>query len=89
MSYLVRRNKTDQLTHQGIVELRFVGPWINSTGLNEIPFVQDVNPNLDEYATDKAMAGLFTLIAQEEKAIRQDPAARTTELQKRVFRAQN
>jgi len=56
---------------------------------NQIPFVQDVNPNLEDYATEKAMEGLFIMIAKEEKNIRQNPAARTTELLKRVFRAQN
>jgi hypothetical protein len=47
-----------------------------------------VNPNLDDYATDKAIEGLFTMIAKEEKNIRQDPVARTTELLKKVFGAQ-
>jgi hypothetical protein len=56
---------------------------------NQIPFVQDVNPDLNEYATEKAMEGLFTLIAKEEKNIREDPLARTTELLRRVFKAQN
>jgi hypothetical protein len=56
---------------------------------NQIPFVQDVNPDLNEYATQKAMEGLFTLIAKEEKNIREDPLARTTELLRRVFKAQN
>ncbi len=66
---------------------KYYGDIVNT--YNQIPFVQDVNPNLDEYATDKAMEGLFILIANEEKAIRQNPAARTTDLLKRVFRAQN
>ena len=52
---------------------------------NSIPFVQKVNPDLNDYATDLAMQGLFTMIAKEEKNIRQDPLARTTELLKRVF----
>lgn len=52
---------------------------------NQIPLVEKVNPNLDDYATDKAIEGLFVMIAKEEKNIRQDPVARTTELLKRVF----
>ena len=52
---------------------------------NRIPFVEKVNPNLDDYATDKAVEGLFVMIAKEEKNIRMDPVARTTELLKRVF----
>lgn len=54
---------------------------------NQIPLVQKVNPNLDEYATDKAIEGLFIMIAKEEKNIRENPVARTTELLKRVFGA--
>ncbi|MEN8258067.1 MAG: DUF4197 domain-containing protein [Thermodesulfobacteriota bacterium] len=42
-------------------------------------------PNLDQYVTDKALDGLFTLMADEERKIRRDPAARTTELLKKVF----
>jgi hypothetical protein len=55
------------------------------TRYNQIPFVQKVNPDLDDYATDKAIEGLFIMIAKEEKNIRQNPVARTTEILKRVF----
>jgi hypothetical protein len=52
---------------------------------NKIPLVKDVDPDLDEYATQKAIDGLFFQIAQEEKAIREDPSARVTETLKKVF----
>ena len=52
---------------------------------NQIPFVAKQNPNLTEYVTDKAISGLFVMIAKEELKIRQNPAARTTELLKKVF----
>lgn len=52
---------------------------------NAVPFVQKVNPNLDDYVTDRALEGLFKLIADEEKRIRKDPAARVTELLRKVF----
>ncbi|MFA6600777.1 MAG: DUF4197 domain-containing protein [Candidatus Omnitrophota bacterium] len=39
----------------------------------------------DTYATNKALDGLFYLVAQQEKKIRTDPAARVTELLKTVF----
>ncbi|MFZ6012997.1 MAG: DUF4197 domain-containing protein [Bacteroidota bacterium] len=58
------------------------------TKYNQIPLVQKVNPDLDDYATDKAIEGLFYMIAQEEKNIRANPVARTTELLRRVFGAQ-
>jgi hypothetical protein len=64
---------------------KYYGEIINR--YNSIPLVQKVNPDLNEYATDLAMKGLFTMIAKEEKNIRENPVARTTELLKRVFGA--
>jgi hypothetical protein len=52
---------------------------------NKIPLVQKMNPDLTAYATDKAIEGLFVMIAKEELKIRKDPVARTTELLKKVF----
>lgn len=43
--------------------------------------------DLDGYVTDKAMDGLFKMIAEEERRIRQDPLARSTDLLKKVFGA--
>ncbi|WP_394368840.1 DUF4197 domain-containing protein [Hymenobacter rubidus] len=56
-----------------------------STTYNKLPLVQPVQTDLNQYATGKAIDGLFTLIAQEEANIRQNPVARTTELLKKVF----
>ena len=56
-----------------------------ATQYNMIPLVTPVQPDLTQYATGKAVDGLFTLIAQEEANIRQNPVARTTELLRRVF----
>lgn len=55
------------------------------TTYNRLPMVQKVNPNLTEYATNRAVDGLFLLVAQEEKKIRENPVARVTDLLKRVF----
>lgn len=52
---------------------------------NRIPGVQKINEDLNAYATEKALEGLFYLVAQEEANIRANPAARTTELLRRVF----
>ena len=52
---------------------------------NKLPFVQKINPDLVEYTTGKAIDGLFIQIAKEELKIRQDPAARVTDLLKKVF----
>ncbi len=56
---------------------------------NKIPFVEKVNPDLDDYATDRAIAGLFVMIEKEEKNIRNNPGARATEILKRVFSQQD
>ncbi|MEN7548343.1 DUF4197 domain-containing protein [Rapidithrix thailandica] len=55
------------------------------TRYNKIPFIKKVNPNLEEYVTEKAIEGLFHMVAKEEKLIRKDPVARTTDLLKKVF----
>jgi hypothetical protein len=52
---------------------------------NKIPLVKKMNPNLSEYVTQKAIDGLFVMIAREELKIRKDPVARTSELLRRVF----
>lgn len=44
--------------------------------------------NLDTYVTNKAMDGLFAMIAQEEANIRSNPAARGTEILRKVFAKQ-
>ncbi len=50
-----------------------------------IPFVPDLRADLQGHATDLALEGLFTYLAREEAAIRENPAKRTTELLTRVF----
>jgi hypothetical protein len=53
-----------------------------------IPFMPDVKADLNDYVVGKALDGIFYYVAQEEAAIRQDPAKRTTELLQKVFAAQ-
>ena len=43
--------------------------------------------DLDAYVTNKALDGLFAMVAEEEKHIRQNPVARTTDLMRQVFGA--
>lgn len=47
--------------------------------------VKKLNPDLTAYVADRAVAALFDQIAREEANIRENPAARTTELLKKVF----
>lgn len=56
---------------------------------NKIPFIEKVNPNLDEYVTEKALEGLFSMVAKKELAIRHDISERTTDLLKKVFAKQD
>jgi len=48
-------------------------------------FGQSESLDLDNYVTNKALDGLFYTLGEEEKKIRTDPAARVTELLKKVF----
>jgi hypothetical protein len=50
-----------------------------------LPFVTEPALELDAYVTDRALDGLFGMLAQEERRIREDPAARSSELLRRVF----
>lgn len=53
---------------------------------NSIPFAGSVvSFDLDHYVTNKAVEGLFIILGEEEKKIRTNPAARGTELLRKVF----
>ncbi len=51
----------------------------------KMPFVPDVKADLQAHVTQKGLDGIFHYLAQEEAAIRLDPAKRTTELLQKVF----
>ncbi|OFY84286.1 MAG: hypothetical protein A3F72_14795 [Bacteroidetes bacterium RIFCSPLOWO2_12_FULL_35_15] len=55
------------------------------TKYNKIPLVQKQNPNLTSYVTERALKGLFKLLADEELKIRTNPAAQITTLLQNVF----
>ena len=44
-----------------------------------------VNTDLSAFVTERALSGIFYQVGQEEKAIRKDPVARTTDILKKVF----
>lgn len=89
----LRRNTTGQLAslYEPIVEkhLRTVGVLDLYNRLHDryqaVPLVPEVDFKPTNYVTGEALDGLFAMLAQEEQKIRKDPAARTTELLKRVF----
>lgn len=59
------------------------------TKYNSIPFTTDVNPDLTDYVTQEALKGVYTMIAVEEKEIRNNIASRSTDLLKKVFALQD
>jgi hypothetical protein len=55
------------------------------TQVEHVPFVNLSGFSLDDYVTANALDGLFFMIAQQEKEIRNNPQARVTELLKEIF----
>ena len=53
---------------------------------NTIPFTKAINPDLEDYVTDKTIEGIFVLIANQEKKIRHNPEARVSTLLQKVFK---
>src|SRR6185436_6282151 len=49
--------------------------------------VKKEQANLDEYVTQKALDGLFYMVAEEEKKIRQDPVKAGSDILRKVFGA--
>jgi hypothetical protein len=56
---------------------------------NNLPFTSDVNPDLTDYVTGEALQGVYTMIAVEEKEIRNKISSRTTDLLRKVFALQD
>lgn len=56
------------------------------TVYNRLPTTRNkINPDLTGYVTERALNGLFITVEQEENKIRQNPAARVTDLLRKVF----
>jgi predicted metalloendopeptidase len=51
----------------------------------KLPFMKSESMDINAYVVNKALEGLFYMLAQQEKEIRTNPAARTTALLKQVF----
>lgn len=56
---------------------------------NTIPFISKVNPDITDYVTNKALDGVFKMIAVEEKNIREKLTSRNSDLLKSVFALQD
>ena len=58
------------------------------TSYNKLPLVRDkINPDLAAYVTERSLSGIFYQVAVEEKEIRKNPLARTSDILKKVFGA--
>ncbi|NOY38431.1 MAG: DUF4197 domain-containing protein [Chlorobi bacterium] len=88
------KNKTyDQLVmtfkpdiYQVMNQMNLVDTWQKlADTYNRLPLTRDVETDLAQYVTEKTIQGLFYKVEQEEKRIRTDPAARVTEILRRVF----
>ena len=53
-----------------------------------MPFGKSLSFDLDQYVTDGALQGLFKMLAEQERQIRTQPAARVTDLLQKVFAGQ-
>ena len=56
--------------------------------MTRLPFGKSASFDLDQYVTDGALKGLFKMLAEQEKQIRTQPAARVTDLLQKVFAGQ-
>jgi hypothetical protein len=59
------------------------------TKYNTVPLVKKVNPDLTDYTTNKALEGVFKMIAVEEKNIRTNIGSRSSDLLQKVFAMQD
>ncbi len=59
------------------------------TTYNKIPLVKKVNPELDDYVTQKDLEGLFSMVEKKEKGIRNNISERSSDLLKKVFAKQD
>jgi hypothetical protein len=71
---------------QKVSEVGTTRAYKNMIGRYEsVPFVSKQSLDIDDYVTNKSLDGLFHMVGEEEKKIRTNPAARTTDLLKTVF----
>lgn len=95
----LRAKTTNQLkaeftpvVRQSISKVKVTSYWnpivTNYNKVTLLTGAEQVNPNLEEYITERTIDGLFTLIAKEEALIRKDPAARVSDILRKVFSQQ-
>jgi hypothetical protein len=87
-----RRQSSDQLTeaftpivHQALENVGVIKQYGRIMQNPAMPLFGRAKFNLDQYVVAKTLDGLFYMLGQEEKRIRENPAAQTTALLKQVF----
>jgi len=74
------------LVDASLSEVGAINAYNNAIGkYKSLPLVPDVQADLSQHVLDKGIDGIFYYLALEEKAIRENPAKRTTDLLKKVF----
>lgn len=80
------RKKFQPIVASNMEKINFYPEYENLLATYEkIPFTQKPDLDIEQYVTEETLDGLFRLMAQEEARIRNNPAARTTELLQQVF----
>lgn len=75
---------------ESLEQVNAVSLWESATrAYNQIPLVTRVNTRLDDHVTLKALEGMYGMIEKEERNIRENPAARGTDLLRKVFARQD
>lgn len=82
LTELFKPSITESMNDVGVT--RYYG--VVAEEAKQLPYIgNNLDINLENHVTEKALDGLFAVLAEEEKKIRENPAARTTELLKKVF----
>jgi hypothetical protein len=80
------RQRYEPIVSQAMDQVGLVSLYDSLLGRYQaLPFTRSPSLDIRRYVTDRALDGLFTVLGQEEQRIREDPAARTSELLQRVF----
>lgn len=75
---------------QALEKVNAVSLWESAaSAYNQIPLVSKVNTRLDQHVTLKALDGMYGMIEKEERHLRSNPAARGSELLRKVFARQD
>lgn len=82
-------NAFSPIVQNAIDEVKVMSLWEKvTTAYNATTLLtgkDEVETDLNKYITERAISGLFMLVEKEEKKIRENPAARVTDILKKVF----